>query len=125
MQGFWEDGYERTAISGILAAAGVRAGSLYPFFKPKEDVLVAVLEAYLDGLAPQVMAPAFAATTDPLERVFAVLAGYRRAILATDFRYRCPIGSLALEMQNASGRARELVTRNFNGWRSSIARCVH
>jgi TetR/AcrR family transcriptional regulator, transcriptional repressor for nem operon len=124
MRLFWEHGYERTAISDIIAGAGVRSGSLYYFFKTKEALLIAVLEAYLDGLAPQVMDPAFAVTADPVERIFAVLDGYRRAILVTDFRYRCPIGSLALEMQNASDRARALVHRNFSGWRRAIARCV-
>jgi len=73
MRLFWERGYERTAISDIIAAAGVRSGSLYHFFKTKEEVLIAVLEAYLDGLAPQVMDPAFAVTTDPVGRVFAVM----------------------------------------------------
>ena len=121
---FWEHGYERTAISDIIAAAGVRSGSLYHFFATKEALLIAVLEAYLVGLAPQVMDPAFATTTDPVERIFAVLEGYRRAIIVTDFRYRCPIGSLALEMQNASDRARTLVHGNFTGWRDAIARCV-
>ncbi len=121
---FWEHGYERTAIADITAAAGVRSGSLYHFFATKEDVLTAVLEAYLQGLTPQVMGPAFAAAEDPLERIFAVLAGYRARILATEFRYRCPVGSLALEMQNASERARELVRENFAGWRAAIAQCV-
>jgi TetR/AcrR family transcriptional regulator, transcriptional repressor for nem operon len=124
MRLFWEHGYERTAIADIVAAAGVRSGSLYHFFATKEEVLIAVLEAYLEGLAPQVMDPAFAASDEPVERVFAVLAGYRRAILTTDFRYRCPVGSLALEMQNASERARELVNRNFAAWRDAIAGCV-
>jgi AcrR family transcriptional regulator len=124
MRLFWEHGYERTAISDIIAAAGVRSGSLYHFFKTKEELLIAVLEGYLDGLAPQVMDPAFATTGDPVERVFAVLDRYRHGILMTDFRYRCPIGSLALEMQNASDRARELVDRNFAAWREAVARCV-
>jgi TetR/AcrR family transcriptional repressor of nem operon len=121
---FWEHGYERTGIADITAAAGVRSGSLYHFFATKEHVLTAVLEAYLGGLEPQVMGPAFESTGDPVERVFAVLAGYRRRILATEFRYRCPVGSLALEMQNASERGRELVRQNFAGWRAAIARCV-
>jgi TetR/AcrR family transcriptional regulator, transcriptional repressor for nem operon len=124
MQLFWEHGYERTAIADIVAAAGVRSGSLYHFFATKEDVLTAVLEAYLVGLTPMVMAPAFATADDPVERVFAVLAGYRGRILATEFRYRCPVGSLALEMQNASERGRELVRQNFAGWRAAIAQCV-
>ena len=124
MQLFWEHGYERTSVADVVAAAGVRSGSLYHFFATKEDVLIAVLEAYLAGLTPMVMAPAFALAEDPLERVFAVLAGYRERILRTEFRYRCPVGSLALEMQNESERGRELVRHNFAGWRLAIAQCV-
>ena len=124
MQLFWEHGYERTSIADLVAAAGVRSGSLYHFFSTKEDVLTAVLEAYLGGLTPQVMEPAFASVADPVERIFAVLAGYRERILMTEFRYRCPVGSLALEMQNASERGRELVRQNFAGWRAAIAQCV-
>jgi AcrR family transcriptional regulator len=124
MQLFWEHGYERTSVADVVAAAGVRSGSLYHFFATKEDVLIAVLEAYLVGLTPMVMAPAFALADDPLERVFAVLAGYRERILLTEFRYRCPVGSLALEMQNVSERGRELVRQNFAGWRVAIAQCV-
>src|ERR1700676_4403611 len=89
---FWEHGYERTGIADITAAAGVRSGSLYHFFATKEDVLAGVLEFSLEALTPQVRAPALASTDDPVERIFAVLAGYRERILATEFRYRCPVG---------------------------------
>src|ERR1700690_121389 len=103
---FWERGFERTGISDLAERSGVRSGSIYHLFGSKEGVLLAVLEAYLAGLMPIVMAPAFAREGDPIERVFAVLADYRERILSTNFAYRCPIGSLALEMQNASDAAR-------------------
>ena len=52
MRLFWEKGYGSTSIADILAAAGVNSGSLYPFFPGKQDLLVAVLEAYRESPAP-------------------------------------------------------------------------
>jgi len=123
MQLFWERGYERCSIGDIVAAAGVRSGSLYHFFTNKEDVLIAVLETYLVSLTPHVMQPAFARERDPIERVFAVLADYRERLVSTGFSYRCPIGSLALEMGNVSETARELINQNFAAWRAAIESC--
>jgi TetR/AcrR family transcriptional repressor of nem operon len=123
MRLFWERGYERCSIGDLVAAAGVRSGSLYHFFARKEDVLIAVLETYLASLTPHVMAPAFARERDPIERVFAVLADYRERLVSTGFTYRCPIGSLALEMGNVSETARTLINQNFAAWRVAIESC--
>ena len=121
MELFWELGYEATGISDIVERAGVRSGSLYHFFENKEHVLVAVLEAYQSALVPHIFDPPFRRERDPLERVFAVLADYRKRLLTTGFRYRCPIGSLALEIGPVSERARVLVDANFAAWRDAIA----
>lgn len=121
MELFWELGYEGTGISDIVERAGVRSGSLYHFFENKEHVLVAVLEAYQSALVPHIFDPPFRRERDPLERIFAVLADYRKRLLTTGFRYRCPIGSLALEIGPISERARVLVDANFAAWRDAIA----
>ena len=54
---FHRQGYEATSISDVLAAADANAGSLYHFFPGKDALLLAVLDAYLAGLWPVVMAP--------------------------------------------------------------------
>src|SRR5687767_3464737 len=43
---FARKGYASTSVADILAEAGVNAGSLYHFFPGKQDVLLAVLDAY-------------------------------------------------------------------------------
>ncbi len=121
MELFWERGYERSGIADLAARAGARSGSVYHFFASKEAVLVAVLEAYQNALIPHVMEPPFRREADPLERVFAVLADYRARLLTTDFCYRCPIGSLALEVGPVSEDARKLIEANFAAWRDAIA----
>ena len=98
MELFWLKGFGSTSIADILSRSQVNSGSLYYFFPGKQDVLIAVLEAYRDGIGPMLLEPAWAGVDDPVERVFALLARYRRALVDTDCTYGCPIGSLALEL---------------------------
>src|SRR5437868_198125 len=98
MRLFGEKGYASTSIADILAAAGANAGSLYHVFDTKQDLLLAVLDMYRQGIAPMLLEPAWAGVDDPIERVFALLAAYRGMLAATDCAYGCPIGSLALEL---------------------------
>lgn len=117
-------GYEATSIAGILHEAGVNSGSLYYFFKTKEELLLAVLDRYVELLHPCVMDPVFTRVADPIERVFAVLDGYRQMLLTTDCRQGCPIGNLALEMSEKSDAVREKVALNFTNWRKAIRGCL-
>lgn len=121
---FHRDGYHATGIATILKEADVNSGTLYHFFQNKEALLLAVLDFYLDLLMPAVMQPAFDATPDPVERVFAVLRGYRARLIADDFKLGCPIGNLALELGDAVPAAREKINRNFDSWSAAIARCL-
>ena len=67
--------------------------------------------------------PAWAGVTDPIERVFALLAAYRGMLARTDCLYGCPIGSLALELHEPDPPVRELIAINFDGWVAAIQRC--
>ena len=109
MELFWLKGYSSTSIADILSRSQVNSGSLYYFFPGKQDVLIAVLETYRDGIRKMLLEPAWAGVDDPIERVFALLALYRRAIVDTDCSYGCPIGSLALELHEADPAVRQLM----------------
>src|SRR5919112_4226764 len=84
MELFWEKGFGSTSISDILARADVNSGSLYHFFPGKQDLLVAVLDSYRDGIRPMLLEPAWEGVDDPIERIFALLAKYRRLIVDTE-----------------------------------------
>src|SRR5712671_4362772 len=84
---FWERGFAGTSMSDLLAHAEVNSGSFYHFFESKEALLRAVLETYLHALRPMVVDPAFARSKEPVERIFAILEGYRERILQTDCQY--------------------------------------
>ena len=123
MELFWLKGYASTSIADILSRSQVNSGSLYYFFPGKQDLLLAVLETYRDGIRKMLLEPAWAGVDDPVERVFALLALYRRAIVDTDCTYGCPIGSLALELHEADPAVRELLAANFTGWVDAVEEC--
>ena len=121
MELFWLKGYNSTSIADILSRSQVNSGSLYYFFPGKQDVLIAVLEAYRDGIGPMLLEPAWTGVEDPIDRLFALLASYRRAIVDTDCEYGCPIGSLALELHEPDPAVRALIAANFDAWISAVA----
>ena len=121
---FWEKGYQSTSIADILSRTQVHSGSLYHFFPGKQDVLAAVLEAYRDGIEEWLLAPAWSGIDDPIERIFALLAGYRTQLVTTDCTYGSPIGSLALELHEPDPGIRDLLSANFANWTNAIERCL-
>jgi TetR/AcrR family transcriptional repressor of nem operon len=124
MELFWLKGYASTSIADILSRSQVNSGSLYHFFPGKQQLLVAVLEAYRDGIDRWLLEPAWAGVTDPRERIFALLNGYRTHLVGTDFAYGCPIGSLALELHEPDPEVRELLATNFDNWVTAIEGCL-
>lgn len=111
-------------MADLLAHAEVNSGSFYHFFDSKEALLRTVLDGYLHLLRPMVVDPAFATTPEPLERIFAILAGYRQRILATDSKYGCPLGRLALEIDPDNTPAHTLIAQNFQGWIGAVGECL-
>ncbi|HME38286.1 MAG TPA: TetR/AcrR family transcriptional regulator [Steroidobacteraceae bacterium] len=116
MQLFAAKGYQSTSIADLLQQADAHSGSFYHFFPTKQDLLLAVLKAYRDGIEPMLLMPAWDGIDDPIERVFALLGVYRRALDGSGCTYGCPIGSLALELHEPDPPVRELLSVNFSGW---------
>ena len=124
LQLFWEKGYGATSIADVLKTAGVNSGSLYHFFPGKQDLLLAVLDLYRQGIGPMLLEPAWQGVSDPIERVFALLARYRNSIVSTDCTYGCPIGSLALELHEPDPPVRTALADNFSGWVDALHDCL-
>jgi AcrR family transcriptional regulator len=121
---FAEQGYGGTSVAAILEGASANSGSLYHYFPTKQDLLIAVLDGYLEGMPSMLLEPAWAGVDDPIERVFALLAAYRAFLGETDCSFACPIGSLALELRAPDPAVREKLAANFSIWAECVERCL-
>ena len=124
MELFWLKGYNSTSIADLLSRTQLNSGSLYHVFPSKQHVLIGVLEAYRDGIEEMLLEPAWGAVDDPIEKIFALLAGYRTMMSESDCTYGCPIGSLALELHEPDPKVRELLAQNFEAWTRAIEACL-
>lgn len=120
---FLYNGYGQTGLAQIAKKAGAKPGSLYYFFPTKEDLLAACLEKRKRQLWPELLGPIWDRIDDPIERVFALLAGYREMLVMTEFSHGCPIGNLAIELAETHPHARRLIAENFDGWLKGVAQC--
>lgn len=118
---FYARGYEATSLKEVARAADAHGGSLHHFFPKKSDLVEAVLEEYLELLDPVIMTPARTAGRDPVGQVMEVMRFYRRRLIDSNFSDGCPIGGLALELGGRFPGASELIQRNFEAWRDSVA----
>ena len=124
MRLFCEKGYSSTSVADLLKATGVGSGSLDSFFPGKQDLLLAVLDAYRSGIRKMLLEPAWRDVTDPIEKIFSLLAHHRQLIVETDYLYGCPIGSLALEIHEPDPAVRELLAANFQAWTDAVLECL-
>jgi len=123
MELFVFQGYERTGLAQVARKAEANPGSLYYFFPTKEDLLAATLERRKVLLYPEVLAPIWERISDPIERVFGLLAGYRQMLTVTEFDHGCPIGNLVLELANSHATIRRLLAENFDNWLGAVEAC--
>lgn len=73
---FLETGYEATSMASIAAAAGVASNTIYWYFRDKDELLVAVLDAELErGMAEYLGAP----STDVTGRLLGVVRQLEQA----------------------------------------------
>jgi AcrR family transcriptional regulator len=101
LQTVYEQGVEKTTLADIATAAGVPLGNVYYYFKTKNDIVQAVIDAHL-AEARAMLAAIDEDHDDPRDRLkvmFGVLGGQGEQIA----RYGCPHGSLCLELDKRSG----------------------
>lgn len=88
-------GYARTTLAEIAAAGGVPLGSVYYYFKTKDEVLVAINDRRMESLRRFLVEATESA--GPRERLEALIQ-----IWVTDKEidalYGCPIGSICYEL---------------------------
>ena len=93
---FYSRGYNQTSFSDISEQTGIPRGNFYYYFKTKEDILQAVIDARVDEYN-QLLAECEQATDDPAARL---LQFAQTPIIHEEqiLKYGCPVGTLGTEL---------------------------
>jgi TetR/AcrR family transcriptional regulator, transcriptional repressor for nem operon len=117
-------GYGATGLQEILHAAGVPKGSFYHHFGSKEEFTAAVIERYFTLEAKHVDTVLSNTRQTPLKRLrryfeeLIQMAGQSAPIAG------CLLGSLSLEVADASPLLQSCLSFSFTHWQAAIASVV-
>ncbi len=117
---FHQRGYQAVGVQEICAAAEVKKGSFYHFFRSKQELALAMLDEMWERLQELEFAPAFSADLAPLERieryieitpqVFGEIRTPGGALCG------CPFGNMALEMSTHDELIRRKLDDIYRAW---------
>lgn len=121
---FHERSYEGVGVQELCDAADINKGSFYHFFKSKDELAGAVIDAYWVAIRDELLAPTLADDVAPLariERFFEELTREQRAgrrdMGSTP---GCPLANLAGELCNHEPKLRKKLARVFDGMRDAL-----
>lgn len=107
-------GYPATSIDEICERAGVSKGSVYHFFKSKEQLTLAMLEYHMSGAKNEIEHGLDLEGCDGPERAVRYVKHVEER--AEDvWRDGCLIGSMALELAETNPEIRQRVSAIFRG----------
>ncbi|TNF39148.1 MAG: TetR/AcrR family transcriptional regulator [Gammaproteobacteria bacterium] len=93
---FYSRGYSQTSFSDISDETGIPRGNFYYYFKTKEDILAAVIDARLDSFRHMLDA-CDDASDDPRQRLL-MFVNVPLQNADNVIRYGCPVGTLSSEL---------------------------
>lgn len=96
-----EQGFHKTLLTDIAREAEVPLGSIYYYFKTKDDLAEAVIDKRVKIL--QELTEKFDTYSDPKKRLSALIQVWVDDS-EIDSRYGCPIGSLCYELAKNRGQ---------------------
>ncbi|MFE1885391.1 TetR/AcrR family transcriptional regulator [Streptomyces diastatochromogenes] len=95
VQVFHQQGVEKTTLADIARAADVPLGNVYYYFKTKDQLIEATVEAHCDQLTR--LTARLEQLPDPAARLKTLIAGWVEE-RETAARFGCPFGTLATEL---------------------------
>jgi AcrR family transcriptional regulator len=116
VQVFHEQGVEKTTLGDIARRAEVPLGNVYYYFKTKDQLVEAAVDAHCDHLGA--LTARLDELPDPAARLKALVAGWVEQ-RETAARFGCPFGTLATELDKRDdelGRAAAKVMRALLDW---------
>jgi TetR/AcrR family transcriptional regulator, transcriptional repressor for nem operon len=116
-------GFNGTSVQDITDAANVPKGSFYNHFDSKEDLAVAALDRYGQGLLGK-LGPLSDAKTPAVDRLKTYFRDLGERGRAREYRTGCMIGNMSTEMAGQSDMMRERLAIVLAAWSRAIESCV-
>jgi len=120
--------YEGVGVQELCEAAGINKGSFYHFFKSKDDLAAAVIDAQWEAVRDELLAPTLADDVAPLariERFFERLARDQRAARRDlGVTPGCPLANLSGELCTHVPKLRRKLARVFDGMRDALEKTL-
>jgi AcrR family transcriptional regulator len=108
-----EKGARATSIDDVLQHSGAPRGSVYHHFPGGRDELLSEATQY----AADFVARRLAKEAAPQEVLDRFVAGYRRDLIANDFRPGCPVAAVAIESESG---LQDLAADAFGAWQELL-----
>ena len=125
MQLFWENGYEGTGLSDIIAATGMGKASLYSAFGNKQEMYLKALARYEALMVDSAVAILRAGDRPPLERINAFLSAPITAVRDNADRRGCFLCNAAADRASLDPKTGALVLRGYAKVRSAITEALN
>lgn len=103
-----QQGFAATTLADIATGAQIPAGSIYYYFRNKDDVIAAIVEQRVAELTDRLRE--FERLSSPKAGIEAVINIWQEDS-EVDARYGCPIGSLCYELGKQSGKNKRLAVK--------------
>lgn len=120
MQLFWENGYEATGLSDIIAATSLGKASLYKAFGNKHEIYLKALNHYEGLVVGAAVAVLRSTGTAPLGRIDAFLSLPIIAVRDHDDRRGCFLCNAAADRAALDLETKAMVQRGYNKMRMAI-----
>ena len=117
-------GFNNTGIQEILESAGVPKGSFYFHFKSKEDMGLALIDYYAEGLGSRWQTFLEASETRHIKRLENFFEETRIRQEQEECKSGCPIGNLTQEMGVLNDAFQARLKRVFSGVKAAIKTCL-
>jgi TetR/AcrR family transcriptional repressor of lmrAB and yxaGH operons len=118
-------GFHATGLNQIVRDSGAPKGSLYHYFPHGKEQLAAAAIQTAGEDAERAFAQAFASSSSPVAALQAVASWLAGELERSNYRYGCPIATVALEAASTSALIRAACDTAYRSWQAVIAASLH
>lgn len=121
---FYARSYGHVGVKEICDVAGVQKGSFYHFFPSKQELTIAVLDAFAADFKANVLDKAFRSNLSPLQQLLSIveyLYQRQQQMYAQNCKVLgCPYGNIALELGAQDEAIRQHIDQKFQSFVATI-----